>query len=45
MPDTTTQFTVPAVAAAVAAAIGDRDLVIQGDRRLRTDGGETKLSP
>jgi 3-oxocholest-4-en-26-oate---CoA ligase len=28
-----TQFTVPAVADAVAAAIGDRELVIQGDRR------------
>lgn len=27
------QFTVPAVAAAVASAIGDRELVIQGDRR------------
>jgi acyl-CoA synthetase (AMP-forming)/AMP-acid ligase II len=32
MPDT--EFTVPAVAAAVAAAIGDRDFVIQGDRRF-----------
>jgi 3-oxocholest-4-en-26-oate---CoA ligase len=30
---TDTQFTVPAVAAAVAAAIGDRELVIQGERR------------
>ncbi|MEB3029964.1 acyl-CoA synthetase [[Mycobacterium] nativiensis] len=30
-----TQFTVPAVTAAVAAAIGERDLVIQGDKRLR----------
>lgn len=29
-----TEFTVPAVVAAVAAAIGDRDLVIQGDRRF-----------
>ncbi|HTZ15480.1 MAG TPA: acyl-CoA synthetase [Mycobacterium sp.] len=28
-----TQFTVPAVADAVAAAIGDRELVIHGDRR------------
>jgi 3-oxocholest-4-en-26-oate---CoA ligase len=28
-----TQFTVPAVADAVATAIGDRELVIQGDRR------------
>jgi 3-oxocholest-4-en-26-oate---CoA ligase len=28
-----TQFTVPAVAAAVAAAIGDRELIIQGERR------------
>jgi acyl-CoA synthetase (AMP-forming)/AMP-acid ligase II len=33
MSDTATQFTVPAVAKAVAAAIGDRDLLIQGDRR------------
>lgn len=31
--DTTTTFTVPAVAKAVAAAIPDRELVIQGDRR------------
>jgi 3-oxocholest-4-en-26-oate---CoA ligase len=31
--DTTTQFTVPAVAKAVAAAIPDRDLVIRGERR------------
>ncbi|CAM4257364.1 Long-chain-fatty-acid--CoA ligase FadD19 [Mycobacterium basiliense] len=30
---TATQFTVPAVASAVAAAIGDRDLIIQGGRR------------
>jgi 3-oxocholest-4-en-26-oate---CoA ligase len=29
----TAQFTVPAVADAVAAAIGDRELIIQGDRR------------
>jgi 3-oxocholest-4-en-26-oate---CoA ligase len=33
MSKTTTQFTVPAVAKAVAAAIPDRELVIQGDRR------------
>jgi len=33
MPDTATEFTVPAVAKAVAAAIPDRDLLIQGDRR------------
>jgi 3-oxocholest-4-en-26-oate---CoA ligase len=33
MSDTTTQFTVPAVANAVAAAIPDRDLVIRGERR------------
>ncbi|MCV7260065.1 acyl-CoA synthetase [Mycobacterium shimoidei] len=33
MSDTATQFTVPAVVAAVAGAIGDRELVIQGDRR------------
>lgn len=33
MTDTATQFTVPAVATAVAAAIPDRELVIQGDRR------------
>jgi acyl-CoA synthetase (AMP-forming)/AMP-acid ligase II len=33
MSDTSAQFTVPAVTAAVAAAIGDRELVIQGDRR------------
>lgn len=31
--DSTTQFTVPAVAGAVAAAIPDRDLVIRGERR------------
>ncbi|MDT5225644.1 MAG: 3-oxocholest-4-en-26-oate---CoA ligase [Mycobacterium sp.] len=34
MPDTTTQFTIPAVTTAVANAIGDRDLVIQGERRF-----------
>ncbi|SPM41607.1 Acyl-CoA synthetase (AMP-forming)/AMP-acid ligase II [Mycobacterium numidiamassiliense] len=34
MSDTTTQFTVPAVARAVAAAIGDRELLIQGDQRF-----------
>jgi acyl-CoA synthetase (AMP-forming)/AMP-acid ligase II len=33
MSKTATQFTVPAVAKAVAAAIGDRDLLIQGDQR------------
>src|SRR6201998_4921779 len=33
MSDTTTQFTVPAVAKAVAAAIPDRDLVIWGEQR------------
>lgn len=33
MSDTTTTFTVPAVASAVAAAIPDRELIIQGDRR------------
>lgn len=33
MSDTPTAFTVPAVARAVAAAIGDRELVIQGERR------------
>ncbi|ORV16664.1 acyl-CoA synthetase [Mycobacterium celatum] len=33
MSDTTTQFTVPAVAAAVAAAIPDREFVVQGDKR------------
>lgn len=31
--DSTTQFTVPAVAEGVAAAIPDRDLVIRGERR------------
>jgi acyl-CoA synthetase (AMP-forming)/AMP-acid ligase II len=34
MSGTATQFTVPAVARAVAAAIGDRDLLIQGDQRF-----------
>src|SRR5690349_18089840 len=33
MSDSTTTFTVPAVAKAVASAIPDRELVIQGDRR------------
>ncbi len=33
MSDTATQFTVPAVTGAVAAAIGDRELIIQGERR------------
>ena len=33
MTDTATQFTVPAVAKAVAAAIPDRELVIQGGQR------------
>jgi 3-oxocholest-4-en-26-oate---CoA ligase len=33
MSDTTTQFTVPAVAKAVAAAIPDRHLVIRGEQR------------
>src|SRR5690349_111875 len=33
MPDTAAQFTVPAAADAVAAVIGDRDLIVQGDRR------------
>jgi 3-oxocholest-4-en-26-oate---CoA ligase len=33
MTDTEAQFTVPAVTAAVAAAIPDRELIIQGDRR------------
>jgi len=33
MSETATQFTVPAVAKAVAAAIPDRDLLIHGDRR------------
>jgi len=33
MSDTTTVFTVPAVAQAVAAAIPDRELLIQGERR------------
>ncbi|QLL06048.1 acyl-CoA synthetase [Mycobacterium vicinigordonae] len=34
MTDTTTQFTVPNVLDAVVAAIPDRDLIIQGDRRF-----------
>lgn len=34
MSKTATQFTVPAVAKAVAAAIGDRELLIQGDQRF-----------
>ena len=33
MSDTAVEFTVPAVAAAVASTIPDRDLIIQGDRR------------
>ncbi|WP_102145554.1 acyl-CoA synthetase [Mycobacterium hubeiense] len=33
MTDAATQFTVPAAADAVAAVIGDRELIIQGDRR------------
>jgi acyl-CoA synthetase (AMP-forming)/AMP-acid ligase II len=33
MPDTATQFTVPAVTAAVARTIPDRELIIQGERR------------
>jgi 3-oxocholest-4-en-26-oate---CoA ligase len=33
MSDTAVEFTVPAVTAAVAAAIPDRDLIIQGDKR------------
>ena len=33
MSHTATQFTVPAVAGAVAATIGDRELIIQGERR------------
>ncbi len=33
MSDTATQFTVPAVVGAVAATIGDRELIIQGERR------------
>ena len=33
MTDPATQFTVPAAADAVAAVIGDRDFIIQGDRR------------
>ncbi len=34
MSDSSTQFTVPAAADAVVAAIGDRELIIQGDRRF-----------
>ena len=34
MPDTAVEFTVPAVTAAVAAAIPNRELIIQGDRRF-----------
>lgn len=34
MTEVATQFTVPAVAKAVAAAIGDRELLIQGERRF-----------
>ncbi|HKP42015.1 acyl-CoA synthetase [Mycobacterium sp.] len=34
MSDSATQFTVPAAADTVAAAIGDRDFIIQGDRRF-----------
>ena len=33
MSDSVPQFTVPAAAEAVAAVIGDRDLIIQGGRR------------
>ncbi len=33
VPDSIPQFTVPAAADAVAAVIGDRDLVVQGNRR------------
>ncbi len=33
MSDSAPQFTVPAAAEAAAAAIGDRDLIVQGDRR------------
>ncbi|GAC1635098.1 MAG: acyl-CoA synthetase [Mycobacterium sp.] len=33
MSDSSTRFTVPAAAEAVAAAIGDRELIVQGDRR------------
>jgi 3-oxocholest-4-en-26-oate---CoA ligase len=33
MSDTATQFTVPAVVQAIAATIGDRELIIQGERR------------
>lgn len=34
MSDTATQFTVPAVARAVAATIGDREFLVHGDRRF-----------
>ncbi|HEX2286703.1 MAG TPA: acyl-CoA synthetase [Mycobacterium sp.] len=34
MSESATQFTVPAAADAVAAVIGDREFIIQGDRRL-----------
>jgi fatty-acyl-CoA synthase len=34
MSESTTEFTVPAAADAVAEAIGDREFIIQGDRRL-----------
>jgi 3-oxocholest-4-en-26-oate---CoA ligase len=34
MSDTTIEFTVPAIAQAVAATLGDRDLLIQGDKRF-----------
>ncbi len=33
MSDTAPQFTVPGAADAVAAVIGDRELVVQGNRR------------
>jgi acyl-CoA synthetase (AMP-forming)/AMP-acid ligase II len=33
MSNTATQFTVPAVVQAIAAAVGDRELIIQGDTR------------
>ena len=34
MSDSTSQFTIPAAADAIAAVIGDREFVIQGDRRF-----------
>lgn len=34
MPDTAVEFTVPAVTAAVAATIPDRELIVQGDHRF-----------